>query len=359
MDINKKINTLKRKFDISKYPKNGNVIIVLVPFSNVINGGHLSIANIYHTLKRHYNLHHSTVLLSYLFLTNTPNHTHFTEFKNNAFIQDLRTILSHFKSFNSLQFYIPESYIRFFVNEYHNFWPKHFKDKLICASKLSFNILNQNDEYMNLNDIEDLRNISTNITMTLAHKQYTTKEKRNKYNVPIHHLSAWLNDGKYEKKHFKDKENIILYSPDEVKHQSGIKNEIITKVKENFPSYQVIQIKDFSYEKYKNLISKAKFMLTFGEGLDGYFIENTFCGGVSFAVYNEVFFTPNYKNLSTTYNSYNEMKDKIVEHINYLDNEKTFEKTNNEILCEIEKEYSFEIFENKLINFLKGNLDYL
>lgn len=351
------INTIKRKINILKYPKKGDTIIVLVPFSNVINGGHLSIDNIYKTIKKHHNIHKSNVLLSYVFLTNHPNHTRFSMFRSSSFIQDWRTILSHFTSFDRLQIHIPESYIRFFVKEFHHQWPKEFKEKLLNAKHLSFNILNQNDEYMNIEDIDNLREICPNITMTLAHQKYTSQEKRNEYKVPLHHLSAWLNDGNYSKVKFQNKENIILYSPDEVKNTPEIKQEIISLLKQELPNFSIIEIKDISYEKYKNLISKAKYTITFGEGLDGYFIETALSGGISFAVYNEVFFTPNYKNLPTLYPSYDALKSNIVNHIKSIEEEEKYSNTNQSIASEIEKEYSFEIFENKLIHFLQNKLD--
>ena len=72
---------------------------------------------------------------------------------------------------------------------------------------------------------------------------------------------------------------------------------------------QVIQ--NLTYEQYKELISRARWSLTFGEGLDGYFIEPVFSGSVSFAVYNEEFFTQDFKPLSTVYSSYEELLKRI------------------------------------------------
>ena len=206
-------------------------------------------------------------------------------------------------------------------------------------------------------------NITENITMTMAHRKYTTIEKRKEYDTPIHHLSAWLNNGSYTKKKFSDKKNIILFSPDEINNsyskEKFYKKDLIETLAKDFPHYSLIELKNFSYERYKKLISDAKFMITFGEGLDGYFIENSFCGGVSFAFYNHLFFTENYKNISTIYNSYHDLFNKISEDIKSLDNEQAFEEKNNEILNEVQKEYSFEIFEKKLIRFLKKDFDFM
>jgi hypothetical protein len=51
-----------------------------------------------------------------------------------------------------------------------------------------------------------------------------------------------------------------------------------------------------TYEKYKSVIRYAKFAFTFGEGLDGYFAETIFCGGVGMALFEERYFTPEYRN---------------------------------------------------------------
>ena len=64
-------------------------------------------------------------------------------------------------------------------------------------------------------------NITPNLTMTMAHKQYTSLEKRTKYDMPIHHLSAWLNNEPYILKSFNEKENIII-SPDKFRENSKL-----------------------------------------------------------------------------------------------------------------------------------------
>jgi hypothetical protein len=59
------------------------------------------------------------------------------------------------------------------------------------------------------------------------------------------------------------------------------------------------------------LTSRAKWSLTFGEGLDGYFVETAYTGGVPFAVFNSRFFTAPFANLENVYDSW----DSLVEHI--------------------------------------------
>lgn len=356
-----KLNTLKRKLNILKYPKkDAKVILVLVPFSDVVNGGHLSISSIATAFRQHRKLHGHEVILSYLYLTNRNNSVKFTKFSSSEFIQDLRTVFSHFKNFESLEIHIPESYIRFIVTELKESWPRSFIEKLQSAKTLTFNILNQNDEYMDdISYIQWLRErFNARFTMTVAHQRYCSEENRRFYKMPLHHLSAWLNNGKYEKKKFKEKQNIILLSPDPFRENIGIeKPEFIAQLQKQFPDYEVIEIKNFTYEEYKKLVSDSKFMITFGEGLDGYFIEEAFFGGIPFAVYNEVFFTPNYKSLPTVYDSLGSLIENIVTHIQKLDSEAEYLKTNAEILLEIEKEYSYCLFEQRVKSYLSKKYD--
>jgi hypothetical protein len=51
--------------------------------------------------------------------------------------------------------------------------------------------------------------------------------------------------------------------------------------------------------KRKRCVSPAKWSLTFGEGLDGYFAATIFSGGNSLAVFNERFFTPAFATMQT------------------------------------------------------------
>lgn len=78
-------------------------------------------------------------------------------------------------------------------------------------------------------------------------------------------------------------------------------------------------IQGLSYEEFKRLVARAKWSLTFGEGLDGYFAEPVFSGSVSFAVFNDRFFTPEFATLPTVYSSWNELEQRVVDDIKRFD----------------------------------------
>ena len=128
--------------------------------------------------------------------------------------------------------------------------------------------------------------------------------------------------------------------------------------KMKLPHYKIITIENMAYDTYKDIISKGKFTITFGEGLDGYFVESVFSGSVSFAVYNEYFFKPNFKDLPSVYDNFNVLFDKIIDDINYYDREENYTAYNlqlNNILTEI---YSYERLKKNIEEYYKGNIDF-
>ena len=92
----------------------------------------------------------------------------------------------------------------------------------------------------------------------------------------------------------------MIVSPD--RHPQ--KKQILKLLSKRFPRIRTLIIKNMSYEKFKESIVRAKWALTFGEGLDGYFVESIFSGCVSFAVYNDKFFGEDFRNLDTVYSDY-------------------------------------------------------
>lgn len=79
-----------------------------------------------------------------------------------------------------------------------------------------------------------------------------------------------------------------------------------------------------TYEEYKRVIASAKFSLTFGEGLDGYFIEPVFSGGIGCAVYNDKFFTSDLRHMPFVYQSWDELQEKFAGDAKSADNLKSY-----------------------------------
>ena len=113
-----------------------------------------------------------------------------------------------------------------------------------------------------------------------------------------------------------------------------------------------------TYENYKKLISESKFMITFGEGLDAYLLETILSGGISFAIYNDVFFSEDFKNLPTIYKSVDDLFANISTDIKFYNNSTRFDQYNKQMksICEIE--YSYEKYQNRVKNFVLENYDF-
>jgi hypothetical protein len=97
-----------------------------------------------------------------------------------------------------------------------------------------------------------------------------------------------------------------------------VKPEVLRRLKE-IPDLETYVVHDLPYVQFKDLLEQAKWTLTFGEGLDNYFIEGVFSGAVAFAVYNDDFFTPDFRDLETVYASFPELRDRICTDLKGLD----------------------------------------
>jgi hypothetical protein len=153
---------------------------------------------------------------------------------------------------------------------------------------------------------------------------------------------------RYQFVEFNNKENLILVSPDE----GELKNEVLNQLKNALPHFEIKIISGITYMEYLTLIEKAKYMITFGEGLDFYFIETVFSGGVSFAVYNQEFFTPNFEHLNGIFNSYQQMASTLKETIEKLEADVSLYQTaNKQQFDECHKIYNGEHYKQNLVNF--------
>ena len=191
---------------------------------------------------------------------------------------------------------------------------------LRSMSQLHINILNQNIRLMPaVEELQKLKSYARTVTCTTAHQQYCTPYYRQLYRVPLHKFSVWISPEKYHYKAYTDKENLMIVSPDE--HPA--KEEILSKLS-SIPGLHLQIIQNLTYEQYKEVISKAKWSLTFGEGLDGYLIEPIFSGAIGFAIFNEEFFTEDFKDWPTLYKSAEEMGAKIVSDITMLNTKEDF-----------------------------------
>jgi hypothetical protein len=129
---------------------------------------------------------------------------------------------------------------------------------------------------------------------------------------------------------------------------------VLRRIAEGHPELTIKVIQGLCYEEYKRLISRAKWSLTFGEGLDGYFAEPILSCGVGFAVFNDRFFTPDYAALETIYPSWDALEQKIVSDLKRLDEPHAYRRCSNEARDLLLKKYNNDEYRDNLRRFYRA-----
>jgi hypothetical protein len=326
------------------------LLIFLVPgldratFSEKISGGVMSIVSFCEESAGMKDVHGAEVILctlpyELLFLKHT-------QFANQTSVFRFSQIREYFTKVEELILHLPEFACGYFLEYLDNRdrkWMKQLK-------KNHINILNQNIRLMPyVETISALKQLATVVTMTTAHQRYSSQHFRDLYMIPVHKLSVWISPEKYEFRPYNKKENLLIVSPDE----NYFRQEMLTKL-EKIPGLKVQIIQNLTYEQYKNTIVRAKWALTFGEGLDGYIIEPIFSGAIGFAVYDENFFTEDFKNFPTIYPSYQEMLSLIARDIGAMDHEEIYKTEQQKQFDLCAKYYSYDQYRKNILDFYSG-----
>jgi len=153
------------------------------------------------------------------------------------------------------------------------------------------------------------------LTCSTAHEAYSTQQTRDRFAVPLPSNVVYISPEQYRRTGYEAKENILVVSQD----AHPLREEVLRRIKAGHPQLRVQVVQDLTYTAYKRLISRAKWTLTFGEGLDGYFIEPIFSGGIAFTVFNERFFTPEFASVKVVYHSWEELMSSLPGDIEQLD----------------------------------------
>lgn len=340
------------------------IILFMMPAIDGVGGGIMAKCHLYKETISLRDVHGCEVLaVRSLWHNFNWDFCQYTGFNNQVYVFYFESIMRYFNNLESITLHIGEDVQKFV--EYYN----------ICMSKSEYkwwtdiamrhiNVLNMHIKLMSEPDyVKSLENIANKVTQTTAHLKYANLEMRKKYGIPLHHLSARFEDV-YEVYSFTEKKKVVMVS-DDLGYENGadistidkIKRKILDNIKK-YTDFEIVVVKDMKYEEYKKLAKEAMFSITFGEGLDGYFIEPVWSGGVSFAVYNEEFFTKDFEGLTTVYNSYNHMLENICRDIKYFQNEKTYYDYNMRIRSILDKQYSIRSYRENIRDFYLGKYLY-
>jgi hypothetical protein len=187
--------------------------------------------------------------------------------------------------------------------------------------------------------------------MTTAHRMYCTEELSNRYRMPVHHLAVPIGADQYRQRSLAEKEPLVLFSPDD-RAKNG---EVARLLADHVSGLEMVEIRGMPYREYRSLLERARWLFTFGEGLDYYFVESVFSGGISFAVFNDRFFTPEFGRLDTVYASFEDLCDRLVADFERLSEPEAYEACRQAQLAVVSGIYSLRQFRDNLERFLRGN----
>ena len=313
-----------------------------------ISGGLLSIASMFEEAKK------LPELASYQFIMVTLNSIplilRHTQFENNITVFRLSQVFSYFNNLQHLIINVPELLVPALPAEL-GAGPRRRLEKI---KNFHINILNQNILIMpGPESVDALKHIAKNVTMTTAHVRYCTEALSRQYKVSMHNLSVFGSPERYRRCAYAEKENLMIASPD----QQPMSATILEGVQARLPSLRIQVIKNLTYGDYKATIERAKWAITFGEGLDFYFIETVFSGGISFAVYNDDFFPKEFTELPAVFSTYEHMCRELPAMIEHLDNPINFNECQKAQFNLCRKHYQYDRYLRNLSAFYRGDYD--
>jgi hypothetical protein len=324
-------------------PDADRLILFLVPGFNMVNGGVLSISSVCNETKLFGSLHQSAVVMC-----TVPGHPlllRYTKFRNDHSLYSLSSALFYFKNAKRVLIHVPEFAVDRFIN--YLYLNNHFI--LSRGIKLHTNIMLQNIELAPpLASVDILKKYGV-VSCTTAHEAYTNSLTEKRIGCPVHKLSVYVSPEQYLALSYEKKENLMIVSPD----PHAAKDAILRRIQDQSPGLRIKIIKNLSYEEYKGLVSRAKWALTFGEGLDGYFVETIFSGGISFAVYNTKYFTKDFKILATVYPDYATLMKGIGGDMSALDNPCKYHSYQMQQYEVCKKHYNFRYYIENLERFYR------
>ncbi len=318
------------------------LIVFLTPGFDGPSGGTLSIAWTYRESQAVSELHGAKVAICTI--PGEPPLLKYTWFKNQTYLLDLEALLNRCNELDYLLIHIPE----YAVNQFAEWLAAH-ESQLRKVKELHLNVLVQHIDLMRTQDVNRLTRFGK-VTGTTAHEAYSNAETRESLGVSLHRLSCCNGPERYTISRYEDKQPLLMVGHD--KHP--LKEKVIEQIGKAFPSLKIQVIQNLTFEQYLEVASRAKWSLTFGEGLDSYFSDPVFCGGVSFAVYNERFFTPAFAELETVYPSWDVLMERITTDLQRLDEPVAYKRCWRQAWDVLNDLYSVERFRENLRAFYRG-----
>ena len=272
-------------------------------------------------------------------------------FKNEEKIYRFEQIVQNANNVEKLILHIPE----YFAGKFYKALKKDEIKFLKGIKDLHINILNQNIQLMpEPKELKSLYKLTNNVTQTIGHHRYATQEVCDKWQMPAHFLSVHIDISGYKTYPFEEKEKIIVLSPDETPY----KKAVVEKLKKELPDFKLITVQNMTFDEYMDLIARAYFTITFGEGFDGYFNQPQTVGGLGMAVYDSAFFPDeSWLELKNVYKSPADMENNIVNDIKELSaNKELYYSLISKMKEKLSTLYGEDLFKRNLEKFYKKEL---
>lgn len=323
-----------------------NLIVFFVPGADrftgaeTISGGVISLVSICEETKKLKSIHNAETIMcifprDFLFLRHE-------NFNNQTHLYRIEQLPNYFKNVRKLLIHVPELMVTSLTSSLLN-----AEIKWMATLNLHVNVINANIQLMPPPaHIDKLNQLANLVTITAAHTKYCNLYFRELYGKPLHKFSAWISPEQYICVPYRQKENIIVVSPDGNRHRDKILKRLGA-----INGLKIVVLQNLSYQNFKEVIAKAKWALTFGEGLDGYILEPIFSGSIGIAVYNEDFFTNDFKAMRGIFSSYEELYSSIESEIRALDNPIDYEKVQRKQFELCAKHYDFSQYLDNIKKF--------
>lgn len=318
------------------------LIVFLTPGYDSPNGGIMSIASIYEESAALEDLHGAKAAICTV--PGDPPLLKYTWFKNQNYLLDVEQLLKRCGRLDYLMIHIPE----YAVNQVSE-WLASYQPNLQNVKEIQLNVLVQHIDITRGQDLKTLARFGR-VTCTTAHEAYTNAAIREELGVTLHRLSCCNGPERYTVSDYADKQPLLMVSHDE----HPLKKKVLGQIEKALPELKIQIIQNLSFEEYLDVARRAKWSLTFGEGLDSYFSDPVFSGGVSFAVFNERFFTPEFAKLETVYPSWDVLMEKITGDMRRLDEPVIYKKCWKQAWDILNELYSTERFRENLRAFYRG-----
>lgn len=323
--------------------KTRRLIVFLTPGYELRAGGVLTIATFYRESEALKHLHQAKVVLCTV--PGDPFFLKYSWFENRNYILNLESLLKLCGRLDYLQLHIPE----YTVDRVVEWLTLKAPTLMRNVRELHLNVLLQNIDLIQGQNVSGLKRFGR-VTCTTAHEAYSNRATREALGVSLHRLSTCNGPERYSLLEYQEKEPLMIVSHDD----HPLREQVLRQVAQAFPELRIEVIRDLCFEEYLKLARGAKWSLTFGEGLDSYFVDPVFSGGVSFAVFNERFFTPAFAKLENVYPSWDVLIERIVADMHRLDEPVAYKRCWRQAYDLLTSLYSTDRFRENLRMFYRG-----